>query len=82
MNKDKLIKKTIETLSRLPEEKILEVNDFADYILEKYDSEILQKGIEEMVSKSKTFEFLAEEEELYSLEDLKEKFKWKRAILF
>lgn len=75
MNKDKLIKKTIETLSRLPEEKILEVNDFADYILEKYDSEILQKGIEEMVSKSKTFEFLAEEEELYSLEDLKEKFK-------
>lgn len=75
MNKDKLIKKTIETLSRLPEEKILEVNDFADYILEKYDREILQKGIEEMVSKSKTFEFLAEEEELYSLEDLKEKFK-------
>jgi hypothetical protein len=75
MSKDKLIKKTIETLSRLPQEKILEVNDFADYILEKYDREILQKGIEEIVSKSKTFDFLAEEEELYSLEDLKEKFK-------
>ena len=75
MNKDKLIKKTIETLSRLPQEKILEVNDFAEYILEKYDREILQKGIEEIVSKSKTFDFLAEEEELYSLEDLKEKFK-------
>lgn len=75
MSKDKLIKKTIETLLRLPQEKILEVNDFADYILEKYDREILQKGIEEMVSKSKTFDFLAEEEELYSLEDLKEKFK-------
>ena len=75
MNKDKLIKKTIETLSRLPQEKILEVNDFAEYILENYDREILQKGTEEIVSKSKTFDFLAEEEELYSLEDLKEKFK-------
>jgi hypothetical protein len=51
MSKDKLIKKTIETLSRLPQEKILEVNDFADYILEKYDREILQKNIEEIVSK-------------------------------
>ena len=75
MSKDKLIKKTIETLSRLPQEKILEVNDFADYILEKYDREILQKGIEGIVSKSEAFDFLAEEEELYSIEDLKEKFK-------
>lgn len=82
MTKEKLIKKTVETLSKLPQDKILEVNDFADYILEKYDREILQKGIEKIVDQSTSFDFLKDEEELYSIEDLKEKFKWKREILF
>jgi hypothetical protein len=75
MTKEKLIKKTVETLSKLPQDKILEVNDFADYILEKYDREILQKGIEKIVDQSTSFDFLKDEEELYSIEDLKEKFK-------
>ena len=75
MTKEKLIRKTLQTLSKLPQEKILEVNDFADYILEKYDREILQKGIEKIVSQSKSFDFLKDEEDIYSLDDLKEKFK-------
>ena len=75
MTKEKLIRKTLQTLSKLPQEKILEVNDFADYILEKYDREILQKGIEKIVSQSISFDFLKDEEDIYSLDDLKEKFK-------
>jgi hypothetical protein len=75
MTKEKLIKKTLETLTKLPQDKILEVNDFADYILEKYDREILQKGIEKIVSESGSFDFLIDEEELYTKDDLKEKFK-------
>jgi len=75
MTKEKLIRKTLQTLSKLPQDKILEVNDFADYILEKYDREILQKGIEKIVDQSASFDFLKDEEDLYSMEDLKEKFK-------
>jgi len=37
MKKESLINKTIRTLEQLPEDKIKEVNDFADYILKKYD---------------------------------------------
>jgi hypothetical protein len=75
MTKEALINKTLKTLSQLPQDKIKEVNDFADFILRKYDEEALQKGIEKLVSDSKAFDFLNEEEDLYSPDDLKEKFK-------
>jgi len=75
MTKEALINKTLKTISQLPQDKIKEVNDFADFILKKYDEEVLQKGIEKLVSNSKTFDFLKEEEDIYSPEDLKEKFK-------
>jgi hypothetical protein len=74
MTKESLINKTIKTLSRLPNDKIKEVSDYADYILKKYDEEVLQKGIEKIVSHSKSFHFLNEEEDLYSIDDLKEKY--------
>jgi len=74
MAKDILIKKTINTLSRLPQDKVQEVSDFADFILKKYDEDTLQKGLVKLMEDSKVFEFLKEEEDLYSLEDLKEKY--------
>jgi hypothetical protein len=74
MSRETLIKKTFNTLSKLPQEKVKEVSDFADYILKQYDEEILQKGIEKLVSVSKTYNFLKDEEDLYSVEDLKEKY--------
>ncbi|HET7361027.1 MAG TPA: hypothetical protein VFI78_03755 [Salinimicrobium sp.] len=74
MTRDTLIKKTLKTLSSLPHDKISEVSDFADYILKKHEEKILQKGMEKLVSDSKAFDFLRDEEELYFLEDLKEKY--------
>ena len=75
MEKEKLINKTIDTLSQLPQDRVREVNDYADYILKKYEEEILQKGVEQIISDSKSFEFLKDEEELYSTEDLREIFR-------
>lgn len=74
MTKDTLIKKTLKTLSKLPNEKIKEVSDYADYILKKHDEQILRKGIKKIVSDSASFHFLQEEEELYSVKDLKKKY--------
>ncbi len=74
MSREILIKRTLKALSKLPEDKIQEVHDFADFILKKYDEEALQKGIEYLVSESETFDFLNEEDELYSQDDLKEKY--------
>nr|NQU88963.1 hypothetical protein [Bacteroidota bacterium] len=69
-DRETLIKKTLTALSRLPQDKVSEISDFADFVLKKYDEEILQKGIETLVSESKIYEFLKEEEDLYTLEDL------------
>ncbi len=69
-----LINRTLTTLLKLPPEKVKEVSDFADYILKKYDEEVLQRGIEKLIDKSKTFNYLKDEEDLYTLEDLKEKY--------
>ena len=75
-----LINRTLTTLSKLPPDKVKEVSDFADYILKKYDEEILQRGIEKLVSDSEAFAFLTLEEDIYTVEDLKEKYEWKKAI--
>jgi hypothetical protein len=74
MSGQTLINRTLTTLSKLPPDKVKEVSDFADYILKKYDEEVLQKGIEKLISHSKTYDFLKDEEDLYSCEDLKEKY--------
>ena len=74
MTRDTLIKRTLNTLSKLPQNKVREVSDFADFILKKYDEGILQKGIEKLVGDSKAYDFLKDEEDLYLLEDLKEKY--------
>ena len=76
MEKEKIIKRTIKRLRLLPENKIKEIDDYVDYLLKKYHEEsIIQKGIEKLVEESNSFEFLNEEEDLYSIDDLKEKYK-------
>lgn len=60
--------------SQLPHDKIREINDFADYLLKKYEEEIILKGTEQLMNSSNAFNFLKEEEDLYTTDDLKEKF--------
>lgn len=75
MTKETLIKKTIKTISKLPKDQIKEVSDFADRILKEYEERILQKGMEKLVSNSRVFDYLQEEEPIYSVKDLKERYK-------
>jgi Protein of unknown function (DUF2281). len=46
MTKEAIIQKIIEILEKLPSEKINEVSDFADFILKKYEEQLIQKGME------------------------------------
>ncbi len=74
MTREILINQTVETLSKLPHEKIVAVSDFANYISQKYEEEILQRGIEKLMDESEAFAFLKDEEDLYTLDDLEEVF--------
>ena len=74
MTKQAIIEKTVKTLNILPAEKAEEVADFADFILKKHEEYILQKGIYKLAEDSETFNFLNEEEVLYSVNDVKKKY--------
>ena len=71
MNRETLIKNTVNKINKLPDSEIIEVSDFTDFLICKIEDQILTKGIEEVISKSKSFDFLNEEEDLYTVKDLK-----------
>ncbi len=75
MTQSAIIENTIATLSKLPAEKAKVVSDFADFVLKKYEESVLQEGITKIVSESEAFAFLEDEEDIYSVEDLKVRFK-------
>lgn len=75
MEKDVLIKKAIENIQRLPVTKVKEVNDFAEFLLNQIDDQMITEGIKKITSSSKSFDFLNNEQDLYSVEDLKVKYK-------
>ena len=75
MTQSAVIENTISTLSKLPVEKAEEVADFADFVLKKHEELLLQEGITQIVGDSEVFAFLADEEDLYTRDDLKVRFK-------
>ena len=72
MTKQIIIERTIKAINQLPEDKAEEISDFVDFIIKRYEEHQLIKGIQQLTSKSQTFSFLKDEEDLYSLADLKE----------
>lgn len=71
MKKELIIEHTLQVLKKLPEDKINEVSNFASFILKKHEEDELTKGIQYINSNSETFDFLNEEEDLYSISDIK-----------
>ncbi|HTN19795.1 MAG TPA: hypothetical protein VL125_04940 [Pelobium sp.] len=74
MTKKAIIEKTAKTMSLLPDEKAVEISDFAEFLFKRYEESQTTKGIGVMASKSKIYAFLEDEEELYSLADVKEPY--------
>ena len=75
MPREELIQRTLAALAKLPHEKAEEVADFAGFILMKFEEEALRKGIAELANGSESFTFLKEEEDLYTVADLKERYE-------
>jgi len=82
MTREKLMEKTMNALSKLPDKKLKEVSDFAEFLNNKTEDRKLTEEIQLIGAVSKSFRFLEEDEDLYSVSDLKERYKLKREILF
>jgi len=74
MKPETKIKQIIKTLQQLPPNRVEEVANFVGYVLKKHNNQILNNGIEKMAEQSVVFQFLHDEEDLYTLQDIKEKY--------
>ena len=74
MNRQVIIERTVKAINHLPEDKAKEISDFADFIMKQYEEQVLTEGITRLTSNSKTFDFLKEEEDLYTEADIKEPY--------
>ena len=77
MSRKELLENTIKYLKELPNEKISEVHDFVEYLYQKHEEYILKTGIQKLETESGSFQFLEKEKELYTVNDIKEKYNEK-----
>jgi hypothetical protein len=78
MTRQAIIEKTIRAINQLPEEKAEVISTFADFIMKQYEEHQLTIGIQKLATESSAFNFLHEEEELYTEADLKEIYDGKK----
>ena len=71
MSKQELIEKTIAALQKLPADKVAEISDFADFVLQRNEDKQITDSIAQLSKQSKSYEFLDAEEDLYTLNDVK-----------
>lgn len=74
MDKAALIQKAIEKISRLPEQELQEVNDFAEFLLSRIQHKILSEEVSASNAASSSYKFLEEEPDIYTVNDVKAKY--------
>ena len=74
MDRLAIIEKTISIINKLPEQQAEEISDFAALLLKNYEESLLNEGIAELVDQSKAFDFLRDDEVVYSVSDIKVKY--------
>ncbi len=71
MTKKTLLKLANQKLAKLPSEKIMEVMDFAEFLLSKTESAFQNDALLKMAATSKAFAFVNEDEVEYTLSDVR-----------
>ncbi len=74
MNRQAIIERTIKAINQLPEDKAKEISNFAKFIMKQYEERVLTEGIAQISANTKAFDFLKDEEDLYTEADIKEPY--------
>jgi hypothetical protein len=77
MNRQAIIERTLRAINQLPEDKAEEISTFAEFVMKQYEEHQLSQGVKNIAASSRAFDFLNQEEDLYSETDLKELYDWK-----
>lgn len=74
MTKKAIIERTVKAINQLPNDKAEEISDFVEFVIKKFDERSLINGIQKLATDGHSFNFLNEEENLYSITDIKEPY--------
>jgi len=74
MTRQAIIERTLKAINQLPEDKAEKISDFADFMLKQYEEQQISKGAQQLSASSIAFDFLEQEEDLYSEKDLKQTY--------
>ena len=74
MEREILMNETICKIGQLSTTRIREVNDFVEFIILKAKDALITEGLQQLESSGHTYDFLYNEPELYTMNDLKVKF--------
>jgi hypothetical protein len=72
MTRQAIIQHTANIISKLPQDKAEEISDFADFVMRRYEENLFTEGIQKINTDSSSFDFLKNDEDLYTEADLKE----------
>jgi len=75
MTKQQIISETVDLLEKLPQEKAEEVRDILVRYYENKDEEIFEKGFRKLIYESGSYDFLKEEKDEYTVNDLIKHYK-------
>ena len=75
MSREELIKIIMENINQLSDKRIQEVADYVSVLKSKLDDKIIDSGSKTLVSTTKDYDFINDEEEFYQIDDLKESYK-------
>ena len=78
MTRRTIIERTVRAINLLPEEKAEEISHFAEFVMKKFEEHQISNGIHKIASTSSSFEFLEQEEDIYTESDFKEVYNGKK----
>lgn len=68
------MQRTLRAMGLLPLEKAEEVSRYAEFLMKQYEEHQLTLGIQELAETGGVYSFLEQEEDLYTEDDLLEKY--------
>ena len=74
MEHNVLVEKTIRKIGQLPTTCVRAVDNYVEFIIRRTDDSLITEGLQQLASCSHTYDFLYNEPELYTVNDLKMRF--------
>ena len=69
-----LMQKTVRKIQKLPSKQVQKVDDFVESIIRRTNDAMITEALQQLSLCGKTYDFLYDEPDIYSVDDLKVKF--------